>query len=581
MFQHDPFIDPSKEIRLLRILPGAPGSQLQLELHHVEFSPPGLFIEDWSSREEYHALSYQWGPPPEDHQIMLNGESFKIRKNLYTLLVHLRSHFENPARGFLPALIWCDAICINQLSDNEKNQQVRMMAQIYTYAQRTYAWLGEAADSSDLVMDSITYLLAHSTKKTYKPGEFFSFDPSELKNFLNSHNVRTDSYRSALRCFLNRVYWSRLWVVQEYSLSRESFVLCSDRWLPSSCCAVFESISSSLFKQEDPTPYGQFLASELFSSRRDMRDFLSKPRQLLLLYQLIVRFGRQECFDPRDHVYALLGMSKEFAHGRSFPIRYDASPASLIADLVTFYEGEYELDAAKTLLLTFEAHPATRGKLSIKEISGSHLLNTIQCERPLQWVGEASATETWPDGYGNHRFRLERSHQVALPWLHLAGERVKCGDHVVEMSGSFLGIICRPYSQNVDEVRVAGLALFLAKDDTGAQVYDRYCEGLNASHFNLIGRTMTLDNVFRENEWRPQRKSAKDLSMALSGGLVIAAAEYQVEDSAGDPQQDWQYALRHLSNPLGDLDEEFAIRNYITDRASRSQPIDVICIPMS
>jgi hypothetical protein len=463
-----------------------------------------------------------------------------------------------------------DPVCINQSSDDEKNHQVRMMAQIYTYAERTYAWLGRAGDSSDIVMDSITYLIDHSVRQR-------EFDVSVLDEFLEKQNWTVDGYYHALKCFLNLDYWNRLWIVQEYSLSQEPSILCGKRWLPSSCCALFRSMLS----REDvlPDEVSNSLASEIFSSREDMRDFLSKPRELLPLYRLIELFGRQQCADPRDHVYALLGMAKEVAHGRSFPIQYDASPVTLIADLVTFYEGEYHLDATRALLRIFDGHPVACGTIALSDICcHESLVDDIKCWLPLVWVGEVCATERWADDYRGHRRRMERSNQMAVPWLHLTGEHAIRGDHVVGIQGSFLGLTCRPHiSTNTGaEMLVVGLALFLTNDEIAAQIRERYREGLQRKYLNLLGRTVQLNNIIRENDFKPERKDAKELSMALVEGLLIAAAEYQVAGTVEHRLEDWRYVLRNLGNPLND--DDFVVRQYVEDSMSQSTGIDVICI---
>jgi hypothetical protein len=111
-FQHEPFTDPGNELRLLRLLPGAANSQIQLELHHISFSPQDPFDENFSPPVKYHALSHQWGPPDVTHQIMLNGKTFEVRHNLHNLLLQLRSHFQDATSDFSPAQIWCDAICV-------------------------------------------------------------------------------------------------------------------------------------------------------------------------------------------------------------------------------------------------------------------------------------------------------------------------------------------------------------------------------------------------------------------------------------------------------------------------------------
>jgi hypothetical protein len=45
--------------------------------------------------------------------------------------------------------IWVDAICIDQRNDNERSQQVSIMAEIYTAARTVFVWAGEESDHGD------------------------------------------------------------------------------------------------------------------------------------------------------------------------------------------------------------------------------------------------------------------------------------------------------------------------------------------------------------------------------------------------------------------------------------------------
>ena len=74
----------------------------------------------------YTAVSYTWGEGPPSEVIHLDGQRFRVRKNLWSCLDHLRH--DSAATG---DLLWVDAICINQANDNERNSQVLLMDQAY------------------------------------------------------------------------------------------------------------------------------------------------------------------------------------------------------------------------------------------------------------------------------------------------------------------------------------------------------------------------------------------------------------------------------------------------------------------
>jgi hypothetical protein len=89
------------------------------------------------------ALSYVWGgySTPRD-LINCNGNtSLEITTNCRNALIALRKHY-----GALT--IWIDAICIDQQNILERNQQVSLMEEIYSWAERTLVWLGPGDESS-------------------------------------------------------------------------------------------------------------------------------------------------------------------------------------------------------------------------------------------------------------------------------------------------------------------------------------------------------------------------------------------------------------------------------------------------
>jgi len=119
-------------IRLLRIaLAGDP-----TDIITCEFS-----TFDIDAAPKYQALSYEWGPKSPLKEIEVMKQSTRIRSNLFNFLARLRSH------GYHDYL-WCDAICINQDSDDERNHQVQLMFQIYRKAHSVLVWLGEESHDS-------------------------------------------------------------------------------------------------------------------------------------------------------------------------------------------------------------------------------------------------------------------------------------------------------------------------------------------------------------------------------------------------------------------------------------------------
>jgi hypothetical protein len=206
-YQYLPLSNRSKNIRLLRLFPAeAEKAKIRGELleHRLQTSSrpsyeasssvrgslgpvQSIFIGDehrlqTSSRSSYEALSYVWGSIGPVQSILIGDEHLDVTPNLYAALVRLRD-------ASFPRIIWIDAICINQADDNEKSEQIQIMAEIYGKATRVLIWLGESANDSDDALESIRARGA------------VSIDDRETKRM-----------EQAVMSLLQREWFERIWV---------------------------------------------------------------------------------------------------------------------------------------------------------------------------------------------------------------------------------------------------------------------------------------------------------------------------------------------------------------------------------
>ncbi|KAJ4191879.1 hypothetical protein NW767_010786 [Fusarium falciforme] len=138
-FKYIPLSGP-KKIRLLSLHPAWRSSQ------PIKCSFREITLQDNVASVDYEALSYTWGAPRGTEPIQCEGRTILVTPNCEQALLHLRQRFK-------PRTLWIDAICINQQSTEEKNQQVSMMGDIYTSATRTILWLGPKTNADlDAVM---------------------------------------------------------------------------------------------------------------------------------------------------------------------------------------------------------------------------------------------------------------------------------------------------------------------------------------------------------------------------------------------------------------------------------------------
>lgn len=84
---------------------------------------------DLDSKRDYEAISYVWGSRTKSEEIICNGKPALITVNLSKALRQIR--YASKRR-----VLWADSLCIDQDSEDEKNQQVALMGKIYACASR-------------------------------------------------------------------------------------------------------------------------------------------------------------------------------------------------------------------------------------------------------------------------------------------------------------------------------------------------------------------------------------------------------------------------------------------------------------
>lgn len=274
-----PSLDKTQsQIRLLEILP-QPDSSLRYILTTFDISecPP------------YVALSYVWGADEPKNTIVINGQGFKIRDNLNFALPHLsslqddgnESEFKRSERHF-----WIDAICINQNDIKERNHQVEMMKTLYTRAALTVAWLGPEDQNLN----------------------FFRSLPK--KSLRDLTRPRSQEPLEKLAC---NPYFERMWIIQEVILSRNIWMMSGG-----GVCA-WEDLEHYLREcgcEQILPPYrlhrcalrGGVTKDPFINLLGFMWSRKSHKREWKRLDDLVFLFLDRKCQNPRDRIYALLGL---------------------------------------------------------------------------------------------------------------------------------------------------------------------------------------------------------------------------------------------------------------------------------
>lgn len=291
---------------------------------------------------EYEALSYAWGAPIPIQSVIVNDCIVNVRQNLYAALMRLRDESK-------PLELWVDAICIDQLNLEERAAQVARMPAIYQRARHVIAWLGAANETSSKAFEILEQLGQHEpSKKTpwYDYHEWLGpqFDhlqwvdgrpehawnelPRDPKKSLIEH-LRSRKQRKtrkkidnegqqALQNLLTRRYWNRVWIIQEIAYARDvTFVCGSDSldWLTFATAVFRPDCDAFLDTQHGKDWFCEFLQNSRITllchirwrTRQPWRAHGFEARSSTLLRMLESAWNFQ-CSDPRDKIYALLGL---------------------------------------------------------------------------------------------------------------------------------------------------------------------------------------------------------------------------------------------------------------------------------
>lgn len=153
------------EIRLLKLDPKSSTAQLSGSLIHVPLTNP-TYCEGSMDNEPYlehpypyDAISYTWGTDTSTPFSLVVDQHYTLG-----VTAHLHYILQIVAQDDTSALVWIDAICINQVErdSEEKGQQIRLMPDIYRIAKHVQIHLGPEADDSHLAVPLIEHIAEYA-----------------------------------------------------------------------------------------------------------------------------------------------------------------------------------------------------------------------------------------------------------------------------------------------------------------------------------------------------------------------------------------------------------------------------------
>jgi hypothetical protein len=303
--QNKPLDKNVQQIRLLTLEPsGSWTSPINCRLTHCNLDP---------TLRRFEALSYTWEGGQNTISIFLDGQRRLVTPNLEAFLRHRREAQD-------PVILWVDAICINQEDNQEKNSQVKLMNVIYLIAERIMVWLGRAEDDSDLAMEE---LLSLGTGSPY-----------------GKIHILTGPTLTAIQKLLNRGWWYRMWIIQEIFWGGAGTKLgnmrirCGHKELWWTTLVIAAARMQS--HKDDQRQYFPGIDNifTLENLRHHAGDMVKVEADENLVFDLVSEYRHFQSTDPRDKIFALLGVVVG-QHRRAFSkikIDYSASVQKIYKD---------------------------------------------------------------------------------------------------------------------------------------------------------------------------------------------------------------------------------------------------------
>ncbi|KAF2001693.1 hypothetical protein P154DRAFT_158008 [Amniculicola lignicola CBS 123094] len=301
-----------RTIRLLRFLPG-PEQAYSFVYVDLDKAPP------------YVALSYTWGTQAQLRTVIVDGQRLSIHNNLADALSGMYSGIVSSTM-----LFWADAICINQRDIQERSSQVRLMDALYRGAERVAIWLGNAFEGSDLLFDKMK-IWDEDIGETTSLAKTMSMGPS-ISRFYGVEGSSERRAWGAHRVLCAHEWWNRAWIVQEATAldSTSVYLVCGSKWASWKCFRTTLQIGYSLagVNQTMGTNFNQTMALRIdgFREQRECGDYLR-------LLEVLQHIRCYDSTDPRDKVYASLGMACDISNDEIIP-DYSKSVLEVFTEVV-------------------------------------------------------------------------------------------------------------------------------------------------------------------------------------------------------------------------------------------------------
>ena len=278
-------------------------------------------------KHEYHTSSQRIFPVIcDDGEILVTASLHHALRMLQVLDLRKVKKIGTKQKFF-----WIDAICIDQENIEERGSQVAIMANIYQAASTVIIWLGEEDEFTSDACTVIDRLSKVSSDRysVIKPTHWWDQGPT-----LRKIGTKPIDFRNWLGflAFMNRPWFKRAWIVQELILAKLPVIVCG------SVVILWETVSRTIdflintgwynhlhtewlkvhhpIILKTPGPYSRLLQSNTDVGMAALylqgtRSGIKTHGKLAILRYLLEAHRYTESTDPRDKIYAFLGLSRK------------------------------------------------------------------------------------------------------------------------------------------------------------------------------------------------------------------------------------------------------------------------------
>lgn len=317
LFCYDSFSLERPGFRLIRLERGTQ-PLLQCSLFQA-------YLDDEESIIPYEALSYVWGSYTASYEIATDGKIMSITTSLHDALMYLRQPNED-------RILWIDALCIDQSNINERSHQVNHMGEIYRKSHDVIVWLGYFSGDAVVmktVVDQYTKQLPPEAFENWSHGDQRWREQwrEAEKNLGISDNTKV---HNGLKAFMASPWFTRVWVLQEVANARRAVIECNLGKIPGRLFAMLPQIVGSPVSEQCQA------VLDIIPGPSNTTSWWVQDRNLCTL---LCKFKGSEASDPRDRVYALLGMASDI-NASGIEADYSKEEQMIVQDICVYVYGD-------------------------------------------------------------------------------------------------------------------------------------------------------------------------------------------------------------------------------------------------